>query len=102
MRLLKLIVAGAAVAVIVAAFRDLENQRWLSPAGLGDRFGRGEGEEDDDETEPVLGYDGMDQDTIIEWLDAAELDRATLVRMHRYEERHLARGPVLAAIGDLL
>lgn len=100
MNLLKLVVGGAAVAVIVAAFRDLENERWLSPAGLGG-FGGTAGEEDE-EMEPILGYDGMDQETVIEWLDEAGLDRSTLEVMHRYEERHLARAPVLAAIGDLL
>lgn len=101
MNLLKLVVGGAAVAVIVAAFRDLENERWLSPAGLGDRFG-GSVREEDEEMEPILGYDGMDQETVIEWLAEAGLDRSTLDVMHRYEERHLARAPVLAAIGDLL
>lgn len=95
MNLLKALLATAAVGVILVAFRDFEGQRWMVPAL--DRDGSpADGEE------PILGYDGMDQDTLIEWLADADLDRATLLRARRYEAAHRRREPVLAAIGDLL
>ena len=34
----KALLAGAALGVILIAFRDAENQRWLMPAGLADRL----------------------------------------------------------------
>jgi hypothetical protein len=97
MQLLKILLASAAVGVILAAFRDLENQAWLAPA----RAGAGAGGPADD-TEPVLGYDGMDQDTLLDWLSDAELDEDTLDRMHRYELANRGREPVLSAIEDRL
>lgn len=97
MRLLKILLASAAVGVIVAAFRDFENQAWLAPA----RAGAGTDEPADD-TEPVLGFDGMDQDTLLDWLADADLDETTLERMHRYELANRGREPVLSAIEDRL
>jgi hypothetical protein len=100
MSALKALLAGVAVGVIVIAFRDAENHRWLMPAGLGDRF---PGPSDEDlEEEPVLGYDGMDQDTLLDWLHGAELDEETLLRARWYEQRHLAREPVLDALDSKL
>lgn len=96
MNLFKLLMAGAAVGVIVSAFRDFEQQRWLTPAGLG-----AAGEVDLDE-EPVLGYDGMDVDTLLDWLEQAGLDRPRLVAMRAYEEAGQGREAVLRAIEDLL
>lgn len=96
MNLFKLLVAGAAIGVIVSAFRDFEQQRWLTPAGLG-----ATGEADLDE-EPVLGYDGMDVDTLLDWLEQAGLDRSTLVAMRAYEEAGKGREAVLRAIDDLI
>lgn len=52
--------------------------------------------------EPILGYDGMDQETLLEWLDEAELDDATLHDIRDYESTYQRREPVLAAIEDLL
>lgn len=99
MRLLKMLLAGAAVGVILTAFRDFENETWLIPAGSG----IGPLDEDlDDEAEPVLGYDGMDVDTLLEWVSEADLDPDTLERMHRYELARRGREPVLSAIEDLL
>lgn len=95
MRLLKVLLAGAAVGVIVAAFRDFENRTWLVPAGAA-------GSDEAGGTEPVLGYDGMDQDTLLDWLGEADLDDATLERMHRYELANHGREPVLSAIEDQL
>ncbi|HEX2209828.1 MAG TPA: hypothetical protein VHG93_19260 [Longimicrobium sp.] len=100
-QILKLLVGVAAVGVVVAAFRDSSRQRWLRPALPG---------ADDDEggdyalggQEPVLGYDGMDRDTLLDWLREADLDRATLLRIQAYETASLARGPVLDAIEDML
>ena len=86
MSALKALLAGAAVAVIVIAFRDPENDRWLLPAGMGERFN---GPSDDElEEEPVLGYDGMDEDA--------------LLRARWYEQRHLSREAVLDALDSRL
>ena len=97
MRLLKMLLAGAAIGVILTAFRDFENETWLIPVLPGE--GGGEGGIDD-EPEPVLGFDGMDQDTLLDWLDDADLDADTLSRMHRYELAGRGREPVLSAIED--
>ena len=96
MRLLKMLLAGAAVGVIVIAFRDFDQGRWITPP-----LGAG-GEEDQDEAEPILGYDGMDVDAILDWFDQSGPDRATLLRMREYEAQHLARESVIRAIGDRL
>ena len=98
MNLLKLLVAGVAIGVIVIAFRDTDEGRWIAPPL---RIG-GAGEEDHDEAEPVLGYDGMDVDGLIDWMDSAAPDRATLERMRDYEVAHLAREGVLTAISERL
>jgi hypothetical protein len=95
MNKLKWLVAGAVVGVIAIAFRDWERGGWLRPAGLGLDVV-------DAEREPVLGYDGMNQEALLEWLDSAELDSPTLEKMISYEERHLAREPVLETLADLL
>lgn len=95
MRIVKLLVAGAAIGMIAAAFRDWETGGWLQPAGLTT-------EPEVDEEEPVLGYDGMDQETLIDWLSEAELDPDTLERVRLYELAHRNRGPVLAAVDDLI
>ncbi|HEY7767944.1 hypothetical protein [Longimicrobium sp.] len=103
MRLLRILLGLAAVGVVVAAFRDSRRQRWLRPATSG--F---EGDDDDrlptalETEEPVLGYDGMDRDTLVDWLSEAELDRATLLRIHAYESANMARGSVLDTVDDLL
>jgi hypothetical protein len=101
-RLLKMLVGVAAVGVVVAAFRDSGRGRWLRPA----LPGRG-GDDDGnlliaDGEEPVLGYDGMDRDTLLDWLGDAELDRDTLLRIRAYESANLARLPVMEAVDDLL
>jgi len=102
MRLLRILLGLAAVGVVVAAFRDSRTQRWLRPATSG-------GDDEDDrlptalETEePVLGYDGMDRDTLVDWLGEADLDRDTLLRIHAYESANMARGSVLDTVDDLL
>ena len=100
MNLFKALLAGAAIGVIVTAFRDSENDTWLIPAvPLGGRGGR---PGPDELPEPVLGYDGMDQETLIDWLGDARLDRSSLTRMRRYEMGNRGREAVLAAIDDLL
>lgn len=95
MNLLKLLVGGAAVAAIAASFRDFRNGGWLSPA-------LPPAPPTDMEVEPVLGYDGMDQETLIDWLTDADLDRDTLARVRAYERVHRNREPVLAATEDLM
>ena len=92
MKILKLLVAGVAVGIILAAFRDSERHTWLIP------LGHDEESADDLEAEPVLGYDGMDVDSLLEWMDSAGLDEGTLRRMRRYEEANLGRETVLTAI----
>jgi hypothetical protein len=101
MRFLKLLLGVAAVGVVAAAFRDSARGRWLRPAVpfAGDDE---DGEVGLDGQEPVLGYDGMDRDTLLEWLRDAELDRSTLLRIQAYETANLARGPVLDAVDDML
>jgi hypothetical protein len=92
----KALLAGAVVGIILIAFRDSESGGWLKPAGLADRLAAPDDE--DLEQEPVLGYDGMDQETLIDWLDDSDLDPETLMRTRWYEQRHLAREPVLDAL----
>lgn len=99
MRLFKILLAGAAMGVILAAFRDFEHEAWLVPARLGGADG---GDPDGGEMEPVLGYDGMDVDTLLDWLGDAELDSDTVERMHRYELAHRGRDAVLSALEDRL
>lgn len=96
MNLLKALAAAAAVGVIVVAFQDTETGGWLPPGGtLGDTVGP-------ESPEPVLGYDGMDRDTLIDFLGSADLDRATLLRVQAYEMANQGRGVVLDAVADLL
>lgn len=96
MNLFKLLVAGAAIGVILSAFRDFEQQSWLSPAGLRTAGG------DELDEEPVLGYDGMDVDTLLDWLEQAGLDRSRLEAMRAYEQAGQGREAVLRAIDDLI
>lgn len=102
-QILKLLVGVAAVGVVVAAFRDSGRQRWLRPALPG---GGGDGDEDGELSlggqEPVLGYDGMDRDTLLDWLRDADLDRSTLLRIQAYESANLSRAPVLDTVEELL
>jgi hypothetical protein len=91
----------------VLALRDYRNGGWLRPAVPGG-YRLDDGDlllEDDDEElmeEPVLGYDGMDRDTLVDWLDDADLDESALLRIRRYEESAANRDPVLDKIDDLL
>ena len=108
MRVLKVLLGFAALGAIAVAFRDWERGEWLRPAvpGAGldddalDRLYGEDGEEE--EEEPVLGYDGMDRDTLVAWLDDANLDEETLLRIRRYEEATESREPVLDKVDDLL
>ncbi|HEU4558362.1 MAG TPA: hypothetical protein VFS20_10950 [Longimicrobium sp.] len=106
MRALKVLIGAAAGAAIVLALRDYRQGGWLRPALPGAmRDDDGLLLEDDEEElleEPVLGYDGMDRDTLIEWLDDADLDESTLLRIRRYELETDNREPVLDRIDDLL
>jgi len=107
MRLLKVLLGVAAAGAVVVAFRDFRNRRWLGPAlpglaGAEDDL-LAEGEEGGEELEePVLGYDGMDRDTLVAWLDDADLDEETLLRIRRYEVATQNREPVLDQVDDLL
>jgi hypothetical protein len=55
-----------------------------------------------DGAEPVLGYDGMDLQTVVPWLESANLDRGTLLRIRAYETRNQARDAVLDTLDSLL
>ena len=52
--------------------------------------------------EPVLGYDGMDRDTLIDWLSEADLDHESLTRIREYETANRGRESVLEAVANLL
>jgi hypothetical protein len=95
MRFLKLLVGAVAVGAIAVAFRDMRAGRWLKPPLPGEEAAA-------EREEPVLGYDGMDRDTLVDWLRDAALDEETLVRIRRYEVANQNREPVLAAVADLL
>ncbi|MBW3628998.1 MAG: hypothetical protein KY464_06835 [Gemmatimonadetes bacterium] len=99
MKLLKLLAVGAAVGVIVIAFRDLDQGRSTARALPG---GGSLDDDDVDETEPMLGYDGMDVGALLDWFDQTAPDRALLERIRRYEMTHLAREAVLGALDDRL
>jgi hypothetical protein len=106
MRALKVLLGAVAGAAIVLALRDYRQGGWLRPAVPGTGRDGGLLLEDDDEEdlleEPVLGYDGMDRDTLVEWLDDADLDESTLLRIRRYEMETENREPVLDRVDDLL
>ncbi|HEX2204135.1 MAG TPA: hypothetical protein VHG91_12585 [Longimicrobium sp.] len=105
MRLWKVLLGAAAVGAIALAFRDFDNRRWLGPAVPGGPDARDDDEGDEEGEwveEPVLGYDGMDRDTLVAWLDDADLDETVLLRIRRYEESNAGRDPVLDKVDDLL
>src|SRR5436305_2037447 len=106
MNVFKVLLGAAAAGTIVLAFRDFDTGGWLQPALPGGEALRGdlllEEEEAELAEEPVLGYDGMDRDTLVAWLDDADLDEATLLRIRRYEQAGPDREPVLDKIDDLL
>jgi hypothetical protein len=102
MNAFKFLAAGAALAVILTTFRDQRGE-WIVPGGdLLRNLGGTNGDGGADDAEPVLGYDGMDDDTLQEWLADAGADRRTLLSMLRYEAANRGRQPVLAAIVDQL
>ena len=113
----KFALAAAAVGVIAFALSARMRGGAAPDAGEGRdlRFGAGRGgfrgvdggrgalgEYADDAEEPVLGYDGMDRDSLIEWLRDSALDEETLLEIERYERSRENREPVLDAVGDLL
>jgi hypothetical protein len=95
MKTIKWLLAGIIVGFIAVAFRDLERGEWLYPA-IPRRSDSPGGEE------PLLGYDGMDQETLLEWIPAANLDEGTLRAIMRYERANLDRGPILDALEEMI
>lgn len=55
-----------------------------------------------EEEEPILGYDGMDVDTLVDWIERSDLDSATLRHVRAYEMRHRKREAVLSTVDELL
>lgn len=94
MRAWKWVAGLAMVGAAVVALRELTRRGMLPRAGEAGVEPGGE--------EPVLGYDGMDRDTLIDWLNDADLDRESLLRIRAYEEANRAREPVLEAVATLL
>ncbi len=86
--------SGTVLGTLTVAVRRRMRQASTGPEEVGGAL--------EEEREPILGYDGMDADSLIDWLEDAELDRATLRRVRDYERRHAGREDVLAAIEDLL
>lgn len=99
MRLSRVLLGLVVVGAVAVAARELGPERLLRPRMR--RFGEGEEEGFGDE-EPILGYDGMDRDTLIDWLEDADLDEETLLRVRAYESAHMNRAPVLETLEDLL
>lgn len=99
MNLLRALLGAAAAATIVLAFRDPRTGEWIVPS-LDTLTGRAPAPVD--EEEPFLGYDGMDRDTLIGWLEDADADRDTLLRVRAYERAHRGREAVLETVEDLL
>jgi hypothetical protein len=97
MRALRLLAGLAVVGAAVVALREVAARGGLPRLGRGEGPGVAPGGE-----EPVLGYDGMDRDTLIDWLSDADLDRETLLRVRAYEEANRNREPVLEAVATLL
>ncbi len=95
MKTLKWLLAGTLVGVIAVAFRDFEHGTWLKPQLFG-------GDEPIGPEEPILGYDGMDQETLLDWLSSADLQPDDLEHMLAYEENNLDRAPVIELIEELL
>jgi hypothetical protein len=96
-RMRKLIGAVLVLVGFVLAYRALrepDDGASLAPGrDLSPRF---------DNEEPVLGYDGMDLQTVVEWLESADLDSATLRRIRAYEQRNRSRESVLDTLNDLI
>ena len=95
MKTLKILLAGTLIGIVVVAFRDFERGIWLKPELAG-------GHEPIGSEEPVLGYDGMDQETLLDWLASADMDPDALEHMLVYEEANLHRTPIIDLIGELL
>jgi len=94
MKTLRWIVAGLVLGLIGSALRNVmrgdtgatpPQRRAIEPNG----------------PEPVLGYDGMDQETLLEWLPAAGLDFETLDEIIQYEEANLQREVVLELLEEM-
>jgi len=89
---------GLLIGLVLSTLRDQDRGDWA-------RAGQtSEGMDGDDgiEEEPVLGYDGMDQETLLDWIEGATLDDETIERMIRYESGNRRRAPVLDVLHDLL
>jgi hypothetical protein len=87
--------AGLAGGLLLSLLRELRARRHPAPATPSR-------ESLDFWREPLLGYDGMDQETLIDWLSDSELDEDTIERILRYEEANRRRAPVLEALEGML
>jgi len=91
--------AGLLAGLLLSTVRRMDRRELHIDEEAGDdRGGVGPGVSE----EPILGYDGMDQETILEWVEEAGLDEESVERILEYEEATRRRQPVLDALHDLL
>ncbi|MDR0786373.1 MAG: hypothetical protein LBG44_00655 [Gemmatimonadota bacterium] len=101
------LVAGGLFLAGLAAVGGITGFRYLARRGnssriAGDNFAERTSGAGNRLEEPVLGYDGMDQETLLEWLQDAYLGDDELMGIAKYERATLDREPVLAMVDDLL
>lgn len=96
------LVGAAAAFGLAAAWAYLTRGPALEPAARGGpRAGRPAAPVHEEE-EPILGYDGMDRDTLVAWIRDADLDEDTLIRIHEYEATNEGRERVLRTVSEML
>lgn len=93
MKTIQWIMAGLAVGLSAGATGELIRNRRLASALSGPQ---------PDGPEPILGYDGMDQETCLEWLRDADLDPTIVHRVILYENANRRREPIITALQELL
>ncbi len=91
MKTLEWMVLGLAGGMLVAGIREIRRRRAHGGYIFIAEF-----------EEPVLGYDGMDQETLMEWLEDAWLNEEQLETILEYEDATLCREPVLALVDELM
>ncbi len=93
--MIKRLLVGGLVGGVTAVAARLAMRTATGETGL-------ERETDPGDSEPVLGYDGMDRDVLIDWLERAKPDTDTLRRIDAYERMHHGREAVLEKVSELM